>query len=250
MARQLASSSPSAEDLAVWIEPVPEGNDLAPFSVVDAWEVNALFDALIRRAQLLSIYVAEGGRCHGNLIAQDPDAGELQIRILELEDMPAVGSQLTCVTDLLGIKVQFSCPLQVPPVTGGDVLRVLRPVSVARLQRRRFLRIEAPLGLPFSASLVMAGRGLELGIDNLSLGGVALRASPREARLLYVGQRLPRVTLELGRDAVLQTDLEVRSRRAWSSFLLGEQYLIGCSFASLSEEARDILCSTLDAMVS
>lgn len=238
------------ENAPAWIEPVPAGTDLGAFAVSDEWEISALLRMLIECAEPLTVYAADGVPCWAYLVAQDALSGELRLQLLQTGDIPATGAGLMCVASLQGIKVQFTCEvLGRSPVTTGDNYRVTRPRCVARLQRRRFLRIETPLGLPYSASLMLGGRMVEMGMDNLSLGGVALRASPREARLVYVGQRLPRVWLELGHDVVLQTELEVRSRRAWSSFLLGEQHLVGCCFTLLTEEARETVRRTLDSML-
>lgn len=238
------------ETMAAWIEPVPAGTDLGAFAVSDEWEISALLRMLIECAEPLTVYAADGVPCWARLVVQDAISGELQLLLRQAGGSPEAGTSLVCVANLQGIKVQFACEvLGRSPVATDDSCRVTRPRSIARLQRRRFLRIETPLGLPYSASLMLGGRMVEMGMDNLSLGGVALRASPREARLVYVGQRLPRVWLELGHDVVLQTELEVRSRRAWSSFLLGEQHLVGCCFTSLTEEARETVRHTLDSML-
>lgn len=233
-----------------WIEPVPPGTDLGAFAVADEWEISALLRMLIECAEPLTVYAGDGMPCWAYVVAQDALSGELQLQLRQAGGLPAAGTDLLCVANLQGIKVQFSCDvLGHALVATDDRCRVTRPRSIARLQRRRFLRIETPLGLPYSASLMLGGRMVEMGMDNLSLGGVALRASPREARLVYVGQRLSRVWLELGHDVVLQTELEVRSRRVWSSFLLGEQHLVGCCFTSLTEDARETVRRTLDSML-
>jgi hypothetical protein len=238
-----------SEAAPAWIEPVPAETDLGAFAVADEWEISALLRMVIECAEPLTVYAADGVPCWAYLVAQDALSGELQLQLRQAGGLPEAGTSLVCVANLQGIKLQFSCDVLGPSlVATDDSCRVTRPRSIARLQRRRFLRIETPLGLPYSASLMLGGRMVEMGMDNLSLGGVALRASPREARLVYVGQRLPRVWLELGRDVVLHTELEVRSRRAWSSFLLGEQHLVGCCFTSLTEEARETVRRTLDSM--
>lgn len=115
------------------------------------------------------------------------------------------------------------------------------PVEEAFIQRRRYARVHAPVGLPFTAELTLGGRLRVLGVDNIARGGVGLRASPTQAVLLYVGRRLPRVWLELGPGRGFLAELEIRSRRILQTFLLGQQYVVGCSFMGLSAQAEAIV---------
>lgn len=117
------------------------------------------------------------------------------------------------------------------------------PVAVeeAFVQRRRYARVHAPVGLPFTAEFTLGGRLRVLGVDNVARGGIGLRASPAQAALLYVGRRLPRVWMELGPGSGFQAELEVRSRRVLQTFLLGQQYVVGCRFTDLSAPAQAIV---------
>lgn len=114
-------------------------------------------------------------------------------------------------------------------------------VEPAFVQRRRYTRVPAPVGLPFMAEFTLGGRIRVLGVDDLARGGIGLRASPTQATLLYVGRRLPRVWVELGSGRSFQTELEVRSRRLLQTFLLGQQYVVGCRFTDLSASAETIV---------
>lgn len=111
----------------------------------------------------------------------------------------------------------------------------------AFVQRRRYARVHAPVGLPFTAEFTLGGRLRVMGVDNVARGGIGLRASPMQAALLYVGRRLPRVWLELGPGRGFQAELEVRSRRGLQTFLLGQQYVVGCRFTDLSAPAQAIV---------
>ena len=96
-----------------------------------------------------------------------------------------------------------------------------------QLQRRRHQRLSVPLGQNYSASFMFGRRRCELDIDDLSIGGVALRGTRQEAAMLFMGRVLPKVSLYMADGTVLQADLKVRSRRSYRSFLLGEQVLVG-----------------------
>lgn len=113
--------------------------------------------------------------------------------------------------------------------------------DAAFVQRRRWRRVHAPVGLPFMAEFTLGGRLRVLGVDNIARGGIGLRASPMQAALLYVGRRLPRVWVELGPGRGFLAELEVRSRWQLQTFLLGQQYVVGCRFAGLSEQAEAIV---------
>lgn len=115
----------------------------------------------------------------------------------------------------------------------------------AFVQRRGYARVHAPVGLPFTAEFTLGGRLRVLGVDDLARGGIGLRASPTQAALLYVGRRLPRVWLELGPRSGFLVELEVRSRRVLQTFLLGQQYVVGCRFAGLSAQAEAVLARAL-----
>lgn len=115
------------------------------------------------------------------------------------------------------------------------------PGDAAFIQRRRYARVHAPVGLPFMAEFSLGGRLRVLGVDNIARGGIGLRASPTQAALLYVGRRLPRVWLELGAGRGFLAALEVRSRRVLQTFLLGQQYVVGCRFTGLSAPAEAIV---------
>lgn len=118
------------------------------------------------------------------------------------------------------------------------------PHQLLQLQRRRHPRISVPLGQSYSASFLFGSRRSTLDIDDLSQGGLALRGSRAEMAMLFVGKKLPRVQLQLAGTTV-QADLQVRARRSYKSFLLGEQVLAGCSIEAMDAADRDRLAALL-----
>jgi hypothetical protein len=151
---------------------------------------------------------------------------------------PAPAGALLCVAVLNGSKIQFRLEKALEPVEGVARFRADFPSKCLILNRRAAPRVEAPLGPHYSASFILMDRKVELPLHDFSIGGVGLRAGPRQAAGLHVGKRLERARLELGRDAIVVVDLEVRLARKYRSFLLGEQVQIGCQFKNLFPSAQ------------
>lgn len=147
--------------------------------------------------------------------------------------------------------VRVQCTLQGPwqAVPQGDeagwVLQAPWPAEVQQLQRRRHPRLSVPLGHNYSASFLFGRRRCELDIDDLSIAGIALRGTRPETAMLFIGRQLPKVSVFLADGSVLQADLQVRSRRSYRSFLLGEQVLVGCSIERIDEEDKALLARLL-----
>ena len=103
------------------------------------------------------------------------------------------------------------------------------PPQMVQLQRRRHPRWSVPLGHNYSAVFLFGNRRCVLDIEDVSVAGVALRGSRAETAMLFMGRSLPRVQLHLPDGVVLEVALQVRVRRSFKTFLLGEQVLVGCS---------------------
>ncbi|WP_428001427.1 hypothetical protein [Acidovorax sp.] len=117
----------------------------------------------------------------------------------------------------LGIALQLRASGHWADTMPGAPLQLVAglPDHIIHLQRRRFPRLETPLGQPFRAEFMLYGETFSMGVDDVSIGGLGLRASAHEGRLLMPSQQLRRVRVELGHGASpLMVDLEVRSRRA------------------------------------
>ena len=228
------------------LEPIPAALDLAPYTVADAWEIGVALRMLSDRSVAVSAY-AEGMQPW--LARIGPVDGEARRFVVTgAGGVPAEVSEVMLVASLDGVKLQFSCPLIGEPTEEG-MREAAYPPEMVRLQRRRSARIDTPVGLPFSAHFKLAGRSFSLDVWDIGLGGVALRAAPEIARSFFVGRRIARVQLELGHDDELTTELEVRSKRVWRSYLLGEQVLLGCVFMSQTAEERALLQQMLEQLM-
>lgn len=114
--------------------------------------------------------------------------------------------------------------------------------------RRRTPRSDSPLVPSLRAEFTLLGRPRHFNIDDVSLGGLGLRGAVDQGRGIFIGQKLARVQLLFGERGALVADLEVRSRRGFRSFLLGELVHIGCRFTGLGPEAEAELRHLLDAL--
>lgn len=138
-------------------------------------------------------------------------------------------------------------PLEARPcdeVTGPAQAAEQMPAGDRRSTPRR----DSPLVPALRAEFTLLGRPRSFNIDDASLGGLGLRGAVDEGRGIFIGQRLLRVQLVLGTHEALVADLEVRSRRNFRSFLVGEQVHIGCRFTGLGAEAEAALRQLLDRL--
>ncbi len=117
-------------------------------------------------------------------------------------------------------------------------------------ERRSTPRRDVPLGPAVRAEFMLLGRFRSLHVDDVSLGGLGLRGSIEEGRGLFLGQRIAQARVMVGDQLVLVADLEVRIRRSFRSFLVGEQVHIGCRFLGLDPRAEAELQRMLSQLLS
>lgn len=245
---------PRAESALPVIAPIGADVDTRPFRVTDPHYIAMALQALADDGDLVCLYPSAGEAfLSGRITEVRPQAGELLIEVKgALAPQPEPGSVLL-VSMPLGIALQFRASGRWADAAPGAPLQLVAalPDQIVHLQRRRFPRLETPLGQPFRAEFMLYGESFSMGVDDVSIGGLGLRSSAHEGRLLMPSQQLRRVRVELGHGASpLVVDLEVRSRRAFRSFLAGEQLHFGCSFMDLTpadHEALRLRLGRLDA---
>lgn len=204
----------------------------------DMTNIDDIADALTKLSETgdpVSIYPASSGNV---VMARIRDVDpELPLFTLELNDGEVIPpGDSVCVAWLGSAKMQFKISAPEWTARPGQPTLIVAdfPLKCQILNRRAAQRLETPLGVYYMASFVLNGKPYELQLYDFSLGGVGMRAAPRDAVGLHVGRRLQRVRLELGPDSVMIADLEVRLSRTFRSFLLGEQVQVGCQFTNLS----------------
>lgn len=231
-------------------EQIPATLDVSPFLVFSAHDIHASLRFLATSGAIVTLYPPEGGqRILGHLVEADQDTPEGCFAFKMAYDEKVSPGTMIFVAEVRGIKFQFSCEWSGSPVP-QSMLNVAFPATLIELQRRRFVRLNTPMGQQFSAKFGIGGRAYELSVDDLALGGVGLRASPQEAALLYVGRKLPRVQLALGNDELWVVDMAICSRRAWHSYLLGKTFHVGCRFTEIEPTGLAGIQRVLDQLSS
>jgi c-di-GMP-binding flagellar brake protein YcgR len=213
--------------------------DAGAHEMRDPFDIGEALETLARRGEAVSVHPA--GMVRGLLLARlhsvDPDETTFVIDFLDA--LPPAGPA-TLVAALSGnAKVQFELAQEWRCLPGEPHLVPAQfPPFCLVLNRRAAQRVGTPVGVHNIASFNVFGKFFQLPVDDVSLGGVGLRATPEEAFGLRVGNTIAGVRLQLGPALVLTADLEVRLVRPFKTFLLGEQVQIGCSFSNISMQTR------------
>lgn len=116
------------------------------------------------------------------------------------------------------------------------------PTTLFYVQRREYFRVPTPVVDPFVAhGPVVAGTTFKLELQDLSLGGVALRTYEASFSSLEIGSVLHDVALELGDFGSLSVNLEIISPRQSTSETGEIRYVISCRFVERSAVAERVL---------
>lgn len=115
-------------------------------------------------------------------------------------------------------------------------LQATLPKQCLQWQRRKHPRFNLPVGIYYRASFMFGRQRCELDIENISIGGVALRGNRKETAMLFLGRKLSKVMLHMADGKTLQVSLRVCTHRRYESFLLGEQFIVGCALDNFLEE--------------
>lgn len=116
------------------------------------------------------------------------------------------------------------------------------PAELFYVQRREHFRVETPVVDPFVALGPFTEKeNVRLEIQDLSLGGVALRAYEARFTELEIGSVLHDVALQLGDFGALSVNLEVVAPRRALDEKGEERYVISCRFVERSAVAERVL---------
>lgn len=213
--------------------------DAGAHEMRDPFDIGEAFESLARSGEALSVHPS--GMVKGLLLARlhavDPEQPTFVIDFAGA--LPPAGPA-TFVAALSGsAKLQFELAQEWRCLPGEpNLVPAQFPPFCLVLNRRHAQRVGTPVGIYNTASFRHLSKPFELPLDDVSLGGVGLRATPDEAFGLRIGTQIANVQLRLGPALVLTADLEIRLLRPFKTFLLGEQVQIGCSFVNLTPETR------------
>lgn len=183
-------------------------------------EIRHLLLQLIGRHALINAYPALGSHAFLTALIVISDADDA----LYLDSSPdpatnrhiAAAGQLTCVTQLDRIRVQFLLTgLQPAEYEGREVFCARLPDSVLRLQRRESYRLSIPssdhASCRFEPSRQIARGGLDCRIVDLSATGVAVDIPPGIRTGFVIGEEVGPCTLDLPGVAPITCILQVRN---------------------------------------
>lgn len=241
----LRKGAPSLADL---VDPIAPGNK--PHHMNDPWDIGETLTRLADSGDPVSIYPAFGAEpVMARILSVDEEMPRFVLELNEGTFLPP--GLATFVAWVQSAKLQFSLTSSWEALPDRPtLLEADFPEECLVLERRESARLETPLGVYYVAAFVLEGRPYELQLYDFSIGGIGMRAHPRDTIGLYVGRKLSRVRLELGPDKVIIADLEIRLSRTFRSFLLGEQVQIGCRFLNLSQAMQEDLKQLLDKLGS
>lgn len=225
----------------------------------DAAVIARVMQELVEQQAVLSLYAAQSDQglevadhapplALASLRSTDVSQSALVLQIPR-QTQPLPPRLIGIANMTAGVRVQCAVEGAWNEAADAWVLQAAWPDELLQLQRRRHQRFPVPLGQNYTASFMFGRKRCVLDIDDLSLGGIALRGTRADTAMLFLGRELPQVTLKLANHDILRASLKVRSRRSYRSFLLGEQVLVGCSIESMDEEDQASLHSLLAAGV-
>jgi c-di-GMP-binding flagellar brake protein YcgR len=142
-----------------------------------------------------------------------------------------------------GIRTEFMT-LNANPVTfeGRPAFEAAFPTLLYYVQRREFFRVQTPVLEPYAASgRYENGDSFRLELQDLSLGGVALKTADTRFGSLESGIVLRDVALQLGGFGTLQLDLEIVATRQLTTAKGDLRFVIGCKFVRVAGPAERIL---------
>jgi flagellar brake protein len=125
---------------------------------------------------------------------------------------------------------------------GRPAFEVAFPALLHYVQRREFYRVETPFADPFVAEGIdAAGDAFSIELQDMSLGGIALRTSePRFAELTR-GTVWKDVSLRMGGHGEVTVDLEIVAPRKATTPSGEVRTVLGCRFIELRGNAERLL---------
>ncbi|OLL32375.1 flagellar brake protein [Burkholderia sp. SRS-W-2-2016] len=133
-----------------------------------------------------------------------------------------------------GIRTEFTCTgAELISFDGRPAFEASFPALLYYVQRREFFRVQTPVLDPYLANgCYEDGDTFRLALQDVSLGGVALKSADARFGTLARGTVLSGVQLQLGIFGSLQVDLEIVAPRHTTTAKGEVRYVIGCRFAS------------------
>jgi c-di-GMP-binding flagellar brake protein YcgR len=228
---------PRPSDVLVRIAP-----DASPHAMRDPFDIGETLSSLATSGEALTIYPAGSSEpLLARIESVHPEEPHFTLDLAGNAPIPP--GRASFVAALGGnAKLQFELESDWLATPGQpNLVPAVFPESCLVLNRRAAPRLDTPVNGSYAASFILTNKSFELPLCDYSSGGVGLRATPEQAKELYVGRKLKAVRLQLGPALAIVADLEIRLLRPFRSFLLGEQVQVGCSFDNIEMQMHQQL---------
>jgi c-di-GMP-binding flagellar brake protein YcgR len=142
-----------------------------------------------------------------------------------------------------GVRVEFATgtPREIA-FEGRPAFEADFPPVLFYMQRREYFRVEAPVLDPYICSGVLPdGERFRFEVNDLSLGGVALRTMDERVESMQVGVILPAVELHFSNPGKVVLDLQLMSNRQVVNSKGDRRFTLGFKFMSLPGSAENTL---------
>ncbi|AMM15652.1 flagellar brake protein [Burkholderia sp. PAMC 28687] len=195
-----------------------------------------------------------------DFLTVDHGKGQIVTRLLDVNpaartfvfDWGAVADENTAVlsTENLmfsaspdGVRVEFATgtPREIV-FEGRPAFEADFPPVLFYMQRREYFRVEAPVLDPYICSGILpSGERFRFEVNDLSLGGVALRTMDERVAALEVGVILKDVELHFSNPGKVVLDVQLMSNRQIVNAKGDRRYTLGFKFMSLPGSAENTL---------
>ncbi|OTP72567.1 Inner membrane protein [Caballeronia sordidicola] len=142
-----------------------------------------------------------------------------------------------------GVRVEFATgtPREIV-FEGRPAFEADFPPVLFYMQRREYFRVEAPVLDPYICSGILpSGERFRFEVNDLSLGGVALRTMDERVAALEVGVILKDVELHFSNPGKVVLDVQLMSNRQIVNAKGDRRYTLGFKFMSLPGSAENTL---------
>lgn len=202
------------------VEFLPDANAFEKFGLRGARQIRTLLQELIARRTPLTVFPDPAHSFSSVLVqltdnddallidsATDPESNERALQ----------SSELRCVAELDGIRIQFNLNgVDAEEHDGHTLFNAWIPETILRFQRREYFRLETPLDSRPQCTLLIINpdgteRTLNASVLDIGAGGMAVTLVEGDAADLEVGKLLVDCMLHLPGTEPLKLNLEVRS---------------------------------------
>jgi flagellar brake protein len=217
----------------------------ARFARLTPSEIAIVLRMMVQRGDMLTVAGAKG-QIVTQLLEVDPREGRIVFDWGGVEDANRallLEKQLQFKGAPEGVRVDFATDAaQATDFEGRAAFVVPFPEKLYYFQRREFFRVSTPMADPYRAHGVFAdGTTFRCEVQDVSLGGIALRTDSSRLAETEKGTLFNGVTLDLGPFGSLDLDLELISPRSFTTATGVVRYAVGFRFIALSAAAEGTL---------